>query len=146
MLDIGAVVRYPVAYLTKAAELSETLRMLESQEMVVKTNAGAEDTPWHLTPKGISSIHIRREAASPTLVFRVRPSIASCDRTAYELQLTLGSAGFTWHEWVPLSRRRKGNVPLPITYGRESEKIWMSTGKEVSRPYLRCLVDVEAEY
>lgn len=136
MLERGAREGLEAHVQTSApAELS-VLDSLHSHGMVVQSDQPSASPHWRLTSHGAGSIKYTWRLRDPRKVLDVRPSLSLTDATAWELILIAESSGWLWMPMVGSKR------PLPFC-GKESRKIWYTSGHTVLREYLQCLLDAD---
>jgi hypothetical protein len=97
---------------------------------------------YFLTVEGVSAMQSAHGLADPRPIFAPRPEVALMDKTEFELIKELESAGWSWQEWVPVAKRRRGQA-LPDAYRDGEPKIWFSTAAVPPPSYMRALLQSE---
>ena len=95
-----------------------------------------------LTDRGAGSMVSRQKLGEAVPIYRIRPNIPLGDKSEYELMSLLEENGWTWNAWIPPSKRRRSDAPLPLGYKLGAEKHWFST-MAPPRSYMACLLNAE---
>ena len=139
-MDRGAVVTSDSAAVPDSMFCGESAQIRDA--IVAAGYAQARGTGWTLTLEGANEMMGSKALSSPQPFFRIRDCIALEDMTEYELIKTLQDRGWSWCLWVPPSKRRKKDPPLPIGYRRHDPLVYYSTAK-VQCGYLIALAKSE---
>ena len=139
-MDRGAVVTSDSAAVPDSMFCGESAQIRDA--IVAAGYAQARGTGWTLTLEGANEMMGSKALSSPQPFFRIRDCIALEDMTEYELIKTLQDRGWSWCLWVPPSKRRKRDPPLPIGYRRHDPLVYYTTAK-VQCGYLIALAKSE---
>jgi hypothetical protein len=126
---------------TPSAACRETLLALEAQGLV-RHNASDR---WFLTKRGWAASTQAVRLHSPSPIYQVREDVPLCDRSAFELMMTLRYEGWAWRLWLPQSKRTLKTLPIPDGYSDGSAMVWFS-GVEPRRYYLIALLQAEVRF
>ena len=89
---------------------------------------------WQLTKQALSSLPIAQSVESPRSFHDLPPDsrpLALKDQACYQLCKALKDDGWVWQ------RLQKGQS---VPYKLEGSKVWYSSGLQISKSYLLCLV------